>query len=100
VEGGSGDQVGIPGQHAADDEGEINTRTDDPGLPGTRCRLPDRGRSHYTYFTLLVASSQSTFFWLLNDNVAMCPEIAACCPTVGGAITFSLPSTDWIKFLK
>ena len=34
-----------------------------------------------------------TFFWFLYERVAMWPEIAACCPTGGGAITFSLP---WI----
>src|SRR6185369_12104549 len=54
----------------------------------------------YANFVLFAASSQRTFFWLLSEMVAMCPEMAACWPTGGGAMGFSLPSTDWIKFLK
>ena len=39
-------------------------------------------------------SSQTIFLLFLNDKVAMCPEMAACCPTGGGAMGFSLPCTE------
>ncbi len=49
---------------------------------------------------LFAPSSQTIFFSFLYDSVAMWPEIAACCPMGGGAITFSLPRIDSMKFLK
>src|SRR5215831_5993567 len=54
----------------------------------------------YAWWYLFVPSSQTIFFWFLNESVAMWPEMAACCPTGGGAIGCSLPRIDSMKFLK
>jgi hypothetical protein len=34
-----------------------------------------------------------TFFPALKESVAMCPDIAACWPTLGGAIRWPFPRT-------
>ena len=57
-------------------------------------------RMGYAKWYLFAALSQRIFFWFLNESVAMWPEIAASCPTFGGAIGFSFPWMDAMKFLK
>ena len=85
-------QIEIAGAGAADDQRQIHAAADDPA--GRRA-APGAGRMAATAAIVSCSaaldevvlcwplSSQTIFFWFLNDSVAMWPEMAACWPTGG-----------------